>query len=48
LIDECRLVVHPVDLGSGGQLLTALLTIEPISTTVLGGEAVANVFRAHL
>ncbi len=45
LIDEYRLVVHPVVLGSGQQLFTAPLTIEPISATVFSGGAVAHVFR---
>ena len=47
LIDEYRLVIHPVVLGSGEQLFTAPLTIEPISTTAFSGGAVAHVFRAH-
>ncbi len=33
LIDEYRLVVHPVILGAGERLFTAPLTIEPINTT---------------
>ena len=47
LIDEYRLVVHPVVLGAGEPLFTAPLTIEPISTTVFSGGAVAHVFAAH-
>ncbi len=47
LIDEYRLVVHPVVLGSGEQLFTAPLTIEPISTTAFSAGAVAHVFGAH-
>jgi dihydrofolate reductase len=47
LIDEYRLVIHPVVLGAGEQLFTAPLTIEPISTTAFSGGAVAHVFRAH-
>lgn len=47
LIDEYRLVIHPVVLGSGEQLFTAPLTIEPISTTAFSGGAVAHVFAAH-
>ena len=47
LIDEYRLVIHPVVLGSGEQLFTAPLTIEPISTTVFSRGAVAHVFAAH-
>jgi dihydrofolate reductase len=47
LIDEYRLVVHPVVLGSGEQLFTAPLTIEPITTTAFSAGAVAHVFEAH-
>ncbi len=47
LIDEYRLVIHPVVLGSGERLFTASLAIEPISTTAFSGGAVAHVFAAH-
>jgi dihydrofolate reductase len=47
LIDEYRLVVHPVILGAGERLFTAPLAIEPISTTAFSGGAVAHVFEAH-
>jgi len=47
LIDEYRLVVHPVVLGAGERLFTAPLTIEPMSTTVFSGGAVAHVFAAR-
>ena len=47
LIDEYRLVVHPVVLGAGERLFRAPLTIEPLSTTVFSGGAVAHVFTAH-
>jgi dihydrofolate reductase len=47
LIDEYRLVVHPVVLGAGERLFLAPLTIEPISTTVFSGGAVAHVFAAR-
>ena len=47
VIDEYRLVVHPVVLGAGEPLFRAPLTIEPISTTVFSGGAVAHVFTAH-
>ena len=47
LIDEYRLVVHPVVLGAGERLFTAPLTIEPVTTTAFSGGAVAHVFTAH-
>ena len=47
LIDEYRLVVHPVVLGAGERLFTAPLTITPISTTAFSGGAVAHVFAAQ-
>jgi dihydrofolate reductase len=47
LIDEYRLVVHPVVLGAGERLFTAPLAIEPISTTAFSRGAVAHVFTAH-
>ena len=47
LIDEYRLVVHPVVLGAGERLFTAPLTIEPISTTAFSRGAVAHVFTAR-
>jgi dihydrofolate reductase len=47
LIDEYRLVVHPVVLGAGERLFTAPLTIETISTTAFTGGAVAHVFAAR-
>jgi dihydrofolate reductase len=47
LIDEYRLVTHPAVLGAGERLFTTPLTIEPISTTVFSGGAVAHVFAAH-
>jgi len=47
LIDEYRLVVHPVVLGSGEPLFTSPLTIEPISTLAFSRGAVAHVFAAH-
>jgi dihydrofolate reductase len=47
LIDEYRLVVHPVVLGAGEPLFNAPLEIEPTSTTVFSGGAVAHVFAAH-
>src|SRR4051794_27739042 len=47
LIDEYRLIVHPVVLGSGDRLFCAPLTIEPVSTTAFSGGAVAHVFAAR-
>ena len=47
LIDEYRLVIHPVVLGSGEQLFTSPLTIDPVSTTAFSGGAVAHVFGAQ-
>jgi dihydrofolate reductase len=44
LIDEYRLVVHPVVLGAGMRLFTAPLALAPISTTAFSGGAVAHVF----
>jgi dihydrofolate reductase len=44
LIDEFRLVIHPVILGAGERLFPAPLTIKPISTTVFSGGVVAQVF----
>ena len=44
LIDEYRLVVHPVVLGAGERLFSAPLTIEPTTTIVFRGGAVAHVF----
>lgn len=47
LIDEYRLVVHPVVLGAGERLFSAPLSIEPLSTTAFDGGAVAHVFAAQ-
>ena len=47
LIDEYRLVVHPVVLGAGEPLCTSPLSIEPISAIVFSRGAVAHVFRAR-
>jgi dihydrofolate reductase len=47
LIDEYRLVVHPVILGGGERLFAAPLTIEPVSSTAFSRGAVAHVFAAH-
>ena len=45
LIDEYRLVVHPVVLGAGERLFDTPLTIKPISTTAFSRGAVAHVSR---
>jgi dihydrofolate reductase len=47
VIDEYRLVVHPVVLGAGERLFGAPLTIEPASTIAFSGGGVAHVFAAH-
>jgi dihydrofolate reductase len=47
LIDEYRLLIHPVVLGAGERIFHAPLTIEPASTTVFSGGIVAHVFAAH-
>ena len=47
LIDEYRLVVHPVVLGAGDRLFDTPLTVNPISTTAFSRGAVAHVFAAH-
>jgi len=46
LIDEYRLMIHPVVLGAGERLFRAPLAIEPVSTTVFSGGGVAHVFAA--
>jgi dihydrofolate reductase len=47
LIDEYRLVVHPIILGAGERLFTTPLAIEPVSTIAFSRGAVAHVFTAH-
>jgi dihydrofolate reductase len=47
LVDEYRLVVHPTVLGTGERLFLAPLAIEPTSTTVFSGGAVAHVVSAR-
>jgi dihydrofolate reductase len=47
LIDEYRLVIHPVVLGGGERLFRAPLAIEPVSTTVFSGGSVAHVFAVR-
>jgi dihydrofolate reductase len=47
LIDEYRLLIHPAVLGAGERIFLAPLTIEPMSTTVFSGGAVAHVFAAR-
>ena len=48
LIDEYRLVVHPVVLGAGERLFSTPHTIESMSTTAFSGGAVAHVFAARV
>src|SRR5215475_7926459 len=47
LIDEYRLVIHPVVLGAGERIFTAPLKSEPKSTIAFSRGAVAHVFAAH-
>jgi dihydrofolate reductase len=47
LIDEYRLLIHPTVLGAGQRIFLAPLAIEPRSTVVFSGGAVAHVFAAH-
>ena len=47
LIDEYRLVIHPVVLGAGARLFTEPLTIEPTSTIAFSAGAVAHIFAAR-
>jgi dihydrofolate reductase len=47
LIDEYRLLIHPVVLGAGERIFLAPLNIKPISTTAFSGGAVAHVFAPH-
>jgi dihydrofolate reductase len=47
LVDEYRLVVHPVVLGAGQRLFNRPLSVEPISAVAFSGGAVAHVFTAH-
>ena len=46
LIDEYRLVVHPVVLGAGEPLFTAPLALAPVDTIAFSGGVVAHVFTA--
>ncbi len=48
LIDEYRLVVHPVVLGAGDRLFSAPHTIESMNTTPFSSGAVAHVFATRL
>jgi dihydrofolate reductase len=43
MIDEYRLVVHPVVLGAGERLFSEPLAVEPISAVAFSGGAVAHV-----
>jgi dihydrofolate reductase len=46
LVDEYRLVVHPVVLGAGARLFDAPLALEPVETIAFRSGAVAHVLRA--
>jgi hypothetical protein len=46
LIDEYRLVVHPVALAAGERLFPVPLDIDPMNTTAFSSGAVAHVFAA--
>ena len=48
LIDQYRLVAHPVVLGAGERLFETPLTINPISTRAFSRGAVAHVFAADI
>ena len=45
LIDEYRLLVHPVALGDGKPLFGGRVDLKPVSTTAFSGGAVAHVYR---
>jgi uncharacterized protein YndB with AHSA1/START domain/dihydrofolate reductase len=45
LVDEFRLLVHPVVLGEGQRIFVEPMSIEPITTTAFSGGAVAHVCR---
>jgi dihydrofolate reductase len=45
LIDEFRLLVHPVVLGDGQPIFVEAISLEPITTTAFSGGAVAHVCR---
>jgi dihydrofolate reductase len=47
LIDEYRLVIHPVILGAGERLFAAPLRIEPMGSNAFSRGAVAHVFAAR-
>ena len=47
LIDEYRLVVHPVVLGAGERLFNAPFTVTRTETIAFSGGAVAHVFAGH-
>jgi dihydrofolate reductase len=45
LVDEYRLVVHPVVLGAGARLFDAPLEVDPVETIAFRTGAVAHVLR---
>jgi dihydrofolate reductase len=45
LIDEIRLLVHPVVLGDGERIFPKPMDLKPVATTAFSGGAVAHVCR---
>ena len=45
LVDEYRVLVHPVALGDGKPMFGGRVDLEPVSTTAFSGGAVAHVYR---
>ncbi len=45
LVDEYRLIVHPVVLGSGLPLFASPMDLTLVTTTAFSGGAVAHVYR---
>jgi len=45
LIDELRLLVHPVLLGGGERIFSEPLAVEPVTTTAFSGGTVAHILR---
>jgi dihydrofolate reductase len=47
LMDEIRLLVHPVILGEGQRIFPRPMNLTPVATTAFSGGAVAHVLRAY-